>query len=127
MVALNFKAQFAPAVASGQKTQTIRQTFRGKAGCSLQLYTGQRTKACRKLVEPDPVCLDAMYIGLTANGITLGDKSRFPGDSDDFARADGFTDYAAMWRWFSETYMTASFTGVIIRWTARPTPAAEGG
>lgn len=116
MVALNFKAQFAPAVASGQKTQTIRQTFRGRAGCLLQLYTGQRTKACRKLVEPDPVCTDATYIGLTAKGITLADTSRFPGDIDDFARADGFTDYAAMWRWFSETYMTASFTGVVIRW-----------
>ncbi|HWX36749.1 MAG TPA: hypothetical protein VNZ53_56225, partial [Steroidobacteraceae bacterium] len=89
MVALNFQPQFAQAVASHQKRQTIRQSFRGKVGCALQLYTGQRTKACRKLVEPDPVCTMAMYVGLTARGVTLGNASRLPGDIDDFARMDG--------------------------------------
>jgi hypothetical protein len=114
MVAINFSPQFADAVAAGRKTQTIRQTARAAAGQALQLYTGQRTKACRKLA--DAVCVDCTYVGLTARGVTLGDKSRFPGDIDDFARADGFEDYAAMWKWFSERYETNSFTGNIIRW-----------
>lgn len=115
MVAINFSPQFADAVAAGRKTQTIRQKARARAGQALQLYTGQRTKDCRKLA--DAVCVDCTYVGLTERGVTLGDTSRFPGDRDDFARADGFEDYAAMWKWFSERYETNSFTGHVIRWT----------
>jgi hypothetical protein len=114
MVAINFSPQFADAVAAGRKTQTIRRGARAKVGQGLQLYTGQRTKACRKLA--DAVCIDCTYIGLTASGITLGDVSRFSGNRDHFAQADGFDDYAAMWKWFSERYKTNSFTGHVIRW-----------
>jgi hypothetical protein len=53
---------------------------------------------------------------LTARGVTLGDKSRFPDDIDEFARLDGFKDYADMWTWFSTRYDTNSFTGYVIRW-----------
>lgn len=114
MVAINFSPQFADAVASGRKTQTIRQKARAKPGDVLQLYTGQRTKDCRKLA--DAVCVDCTYVGLNADAISLGDVRRFPRDRDEFARADGFEDYAAMWRWFAEKYQTNSFTGYIIRW-----------
>lgn len=114
MVAINFSPQFADVVAAGRKTQTIRQKARAGAGDALQLYTGQRTKNCRKLA--DAVCIDCTYVGLTSRFVTLGDVSRFPGDIDDFARADGFENYDAMWRWFSDKYDTASFTGHIIRW-----------
>jgi hypothetical protein len=114
MVAINFSPQFADAVAAGTKTQTIRRNARASAGQALQLYTGQRTKACRKLA--DAVCVDCTYVGLRASGVTLGDTSRFPKDIDDFALQDGFEDYAAMWKWFSERYETNSFTGYIIRW-----------
>jgi len=114
MVAINFSPQFAEAVAAGRKTQTIRRSARAKAGQALQLYTGQRTPDCRKLA--DAVCIDCTYVGLTRRGVTLGNTSRFPGDIDDFARADGFADYAEMFKWFSERYKTNSFTGHIIRW-----------
>lgn len=114
MVAINFSAQFADRVERGEKRQTIRRGRRCEAGQSLQLYTGMRTKACRKL--RDAVCSDVTYVGLTARGVTLGDVRRFPRDIDDFARADGFDDYAAMWKWFSERYGTNSFTGYVIRW-----------
>lgn len=114
MVAINFSEQFATRVERGEKRQTIRRGLRCKAGDALQLYTGQRTKKCRKLL--DAVCRDVTYVGLTARGVTLGDKTRFPSDIDDFARLDGFDDYAAMWKWFSERYETNSFTGHIIRW-----------
>ncbi len=77
MVALSFSPKFADAVASGLKKQTIRQSARAKAGQALQLYTGQRTKNCRKLA--DAICIDCTYVGLTARGVTLGDTSRFPG------------------------------------------------
>jgi hypothetical protein len=114
MVAFNFSPQFVADVEAGRKTQTIRRTSRANAGQAIQLYTGQRTKQCRKL--GDAVCIDSTYVGLTARGVTLGDTSRFPGDQDGFARADGFADYAAMWKWFSERYETNSFTGYITRW-----------
>lgn len=116
MVALNFSPQFAPLVAAGTKRQTIRQTRRAAPGDSLQLYTGQRTKDCHKLVTPDPICTISMYVGLTKRNVTLGDASKFPPSMDDFARADGFDDYDAMWKWFSERYTTNSFTGFVIGW-----------
>ncbi|HMF76439.1 MAG TPA: hypothetical protein VK604_12315 [Bryobacteraceae bacterium] len=127
MVALNFSPQFADAVAAGRKTQTIRQSARAKAGQALQLYTGQRTKACRELA--DAICVDCTYVGLTERGVTLGDTSRFPGDRDDFSRADGFRDYAEMWAWFSARYETNSFTGYVIRWelaTSLALPSTDG-
>lgn len=114
MVAINFSDQFAEPVERGEKRQTIRRGKKCKPGDPLQLYTGQRTKACRKL--KDAVCKDVTYVGLTASGVTLGDIRRFPRDIDEFARLDGFADYAAMWKWFSERYGTNSFTGYVIRW-----------
>ena len=114
MVAINFSAQFAGHVERGEKRQTIRRSKKCKPGDALQLYTGQRTKACRKL--RDAVCKDVTYVGLTQRGITLGDVRRFPRDIDEFARLDGFKDYAEMWKWFSERYETNSFTGYVIRW-----------
>jgi hypothetical protein len=114
MVVFNFSPQFIADVESGRKTQTIRQASRTAAGDAVQLYTGQRTKDCRKL--GDAVCIDSTYIGMIANGITRGDVSRFPRDRDEFAKADGFADYAAMWKWFSERYETNSFAGYITRW-----------
>ena len=114
MVAINFSAQFSGPVERGEKTQTIRRDRRCEPGAALQLYTGQRTKACRKL--RDAVCRDVTYVGLTARGVTLGAVDRFPRDIDEFARLDGFENYAAMWKWFSERYETNSFTGFVIRW-----------
>lgn len=114
MVAINFSEQFAADVEAGRKTQTIRRKARCKSGDALQLYTGQRTKGCRKLA--DAICKDVTYVGLTERGVTLGTVDRFPRDIDEFARLDGFRDYAEMWVWFSGRYKTASFTGQIIRW-----------
>jgi hypothetical protein len=114
MVAFNFQEQFVDDVTSGRKTQTIRQKARAREGDMLQLYTGQRTKSCRKIA--DAICLGSTYIGMTEYGVTFGDKSPFPSYIDEFARADGFENYAAMWKWFSERYKTQSFTGYITRW-----------
>ena len=53
MPLLGFKKQFAPLVEEGQKRQTIRAKRRDgrnpHAGETLFLYTGLRTKSCRKL------------------------------------------------------------------------------
>ena len=65
MPAYNFQKQFAPLVESGQKRQTIRAIGKrrhARPGESLQLYTGQRTKACRKLISPDPECVSVQAV-----------------------------------------------------------------
>lgn len=118
MVAFNFKPQFADKVASGEKCQTIRQTKRAKKGDRLQLYTGQRTRACRKLVNPDPVCTVVDYVGIRPDYLTLGNTKLHPGDADDFARRDGFASYDELVVWFHEMYGSPYFYGYVHVWAA---------
>jgi len=54
MVAFNFKEYFADDIIEGRKLSTIRSTMRCKVGDHMHLYTGQRTKNCRKL--RDTIC-----------------------------------------------------------------------
>ena len=120
MPAYSFQAQFAPLVESGEKRQTIRAIGKRRhahPGERLQLYTGMRTKACRKLVTPDPVCTFAgsVYIchGIGSPAVTVEDKGEVSPDA--FARADGFADFDAMLEWFEKTH-GLPFVGVLIRW-----------
>ena len=124
MVAFNFQSRFAPMVEAGVKLQTIRQKARAKPGDRLQLYTGQRTAACRKLVEPDPGCTVSTYCAVRRAGITLGNVALLPAelrDQDMFAKADGFRDYDDMVAWFEGQYGLGEFVGRLIRWS-HPTP-----
>jgi hypothetical protein len=78
MVAYNFKPQFAPLVEAGTKLQTIRAERRSRhaaPGEAIQLYTGMRTKACRKLLTPDPICqsVEPLLIHYEL-GIKMGDR-----------------------------------------------------
>jgi len=116
MVAINFSSRFAPLVEAGTKQQTIRRTARCKVGDHLQIYTGQRTAGCRKLIHPDPICTFVGYVHLRPDGITVGNVDSHPRDIDEFARADGFHDYAEMHAWFVETYGSPYFVGSIIKW-----------
>jgi hypothetical protein len=116
MVAFNFAAEFAGPVERREKRQTIRQTRRAKEGDRIQLYTGQRTSDCRKLSDVDPVCTMVMYCAIRPDTVALGDASRLPRDKDEFARLDGFADYAAMHRWFSDRYGTEYFVGYLHQW-----------
>lgn len=116
MVAFNFAAEFAGPVERREKMQTIRQTRRAAVGDRIQLYTGQRTADCRKLSADDPVCVCVDYVAIRPDDLTVGDTSKHPRNRDDFARADGFKDYADMHRWFSERYGTEHFVGYLHRW-----------
>lgn len=66
MVLYGFKKKFATLVESGCKLHTIRDLRKddrhAKPGDKLQLYTGLRTKQCRKLIEADPICWDVFDI-----------------------------------------------------------------
>ena len=55
MTAFSFKPYMAPKILDGTKLSTIRSTKRCEVGDTMQLYTGMRTKKCKKL--KDVVCI----------------------------------------------------------------------
>lgn len=106
MVAYNFQPRFAPDVAAGRKLQTIRAEGRrthAKAGDRVQLYTGMRTKACRKLAEG--TCEVSTYCQISEQGVTTGNYP--PTALEEFARADGFDSWADMKGWFEKNARAA--------------------
>lgn len=116
MVAFNFATEFSGPVELRVKKQTIRQTRRAKVGDRIQLYTGQRTPGCRKLSAVDPVCTFVGYVAIRPDYLTVGDVNQHPRDIDDFARLDGFDDYADMCRWFANRYGQTHFVGYLHKW-----------
>ena len=59
MVAYSFQKQFVGPIEGGEKRQTIRAPRKrhARVGEPIQIYTAMRTKGCRKLIDPDPVCI----------------------------------------------------------------------
>lgn len=121
MVAINFSV-FLDKVEDRTKTQTIRKTDSGlKHGDAIQLYTGMRTKACRKLVDIDPVCrfVDPITIHkdkvevlrIHQLGLAMQGKSSLTG----FAQEDGFDNWESMTAFFDEKY-ELPFNGYLIAW-----------
>lgn len=120
MVAYNFKSQFAPLVQSGQKRQTIRADRQGRSrhvrpGETLQLYTGMRTRNCRKLVEPDPVCVAVRSVWFPSPAIVVDGRLLTTQQIKELARLDGFSDVADFYQFFRETH-GFPFKGVLIKW-----------
>lgn len=118
MIAINFKAKFADLVATGKKTQTIRQTNRFKVGDTLQLYTGQRTKACRKLGEA--VVTEVIPVNIYYDGVsfTICDGFFFASNegTNNFSKKDGFKDFEEMKAFFVDQYGDLPFEGYLIEW-----------
>ncbi|KQZ87276.1 hypothetical protein ASD64_07200 [Mesorhizobium sp. Root157] len=143
MVAYSFKAMFSPQIIAGSKLQTVRADRKRHArpGEPVQLYQGMRTRHCRKLVDPDPICtatrrieiattvlIDDMIATILIDGIPLR-----PAEIEAFACADGFgVDAVGDWRWkhtgwrgsarwnMGHFWMTnhgaGRFDGVLIEW-----------
>lgn len=120
MIAINFKAKFADAVATGKKTQTIRKTNRFKVGDTLQLYTGQRSKACRKLGEAVVTRVVTFSFYKKWNGYYFGIGNDFlvqtEGGLSAFAKKDGFKDFEEMKAFFVDQYGDLPFEGYLIQW-----------
>jgi hypothetical protein len=123
VVAYNFQKQFADDVEYGIKLQTIRQKARCQTGSALQLYTGMRTKNCRKLADAvclsvTPVIINSCSIILNGAQLPIGNALRDElGDCDnDFARKDGFDGFVEMAKWFENRYGLLPFEGVVIKW-----------
>lgn len=120
MPAYNFKERFAALVESGEKTTTIRRLRRrdnAMVGRTLQLYTGQRTPACRKLVDPDPVCVavSAIVIHSEARLVSLRGRMLRGQALADLARADGFDDLVEFFEFFRRPD-GSPFHGIFIKW-----------
>ena len=119
MPALNFQKQFAAAVESGEKRQTIRKQrkrpFRG--GDTLFLYTGQRSRKCRNLLNVRCKSVEPFAIERTREGFvfTVGNRELDAVAADEMALADGFDDFFGMIDWFERTH-GLPFEGVLIRW-----------
>lgn len=121
MSAYNFTKQFAGLVESGQKRQTIRAYGKRKhadAGERIQLYTGMRTRACRKLVDPDPICLARLDVEIRrykSGKRTLRTTGTGALDLGDVAQADGFKNMDELIDWIESAY-GLPFDGVLLRW-----------
>ena len=122
MAALNFNKQFAEAVAAGKKTQTIRRFRKDgrdpcRPGTRLQLYTGMRTKSCRKLA--DAICTSIAVVTLDRKRAVYNCNILKPRIRRDLAKRDGFESYDAMINWLlANNYEGREkvFTGHCIRW-----------
>lgn len=124
MAAYNFQKRFVPMITSGRKLQTIRREgkrIHARPGERVQLYTGMRTTSCRKIVEPDPVCLAVQDIAIAVGEHRIEfihiDHVRVQDfDNHEFAVSDGFEDmddFHAFWRDF---HGVGFFEGLLIRW-----------
>ena len=124
MVAYNFQSRWADDVAEGRKRGTIRANGKrrhAQMGEALQLYTGQRTRYCRKLVTPDPICLNSIPVrmerGLSERRIVViyagWELTREALEA--MAREDGFATAADMLDWFEATH-GLPFEGRHITW-----------
>lgn len=118
MSALSFKKQFAPDVESGKKRQTIRAIradFRIiKPGEKLYLYTGMRTKGCRKL--KDTVCVSVRHFRMiTSTTWTINGALATNAEQVQIAKDDGFKCVGDMVDFFREVH-GLPFEGHIINW-----------
>ena len=116
MPAYNFKKQFADAVESGQKRQTIRleRSRPTVPGDTLYLYTGMRTRSCRKLMET--ACVDVQDVSIySSGGVRVGGQRLDDGQANEFAKSDGFASRDEFLDFFREHY-GLPYRGVVIKW-----------
>lgn len=133
MVAYSFKAQFEEPIATRVKRQTVRGGRRrhARAGELMQLYCGMRTRHCRKILTPDPLCIDVrpIRIDLDSRHPELIQAIQIDGgwlsdaEIEDFAVADGFGSGLAdgfarrrMGQFWIADYDWNGFMGAFIQW-----------
>lgn len=127
MPAFNFQTRFADAVECGTKCTTIRAR-NAVVGTTAHLFTGMRTKACKRLGKGVIIgCLE-ITLGFKQNGsprIYIRSKLLNEYDSQILADVEGFSDARDMVNWFKDTYKQSMhiadggidhFKGHLIAW-----------
>ncbi len=139
MVAYSFQRRFCDDVAMWRKRQTIRAKRKRHArpGERIQLYFGMRTKHCRKLIDPDPICFSvepiriwipvANHSCLYAVGALTFQEPDWQVVDGKFAQADGFQDEADFERFWRKAHGDGVFEGVLIEWTGDSTSGTASG
>lgn len=114
MSAYNFKEQFVVPIRSGRKRHTIRgdRKRHARPGEPMQLYTGQRTKQCMKII-PDPVCTKVEDIEIHEWTVRLSGQILFADECEALAVADGFPSFAHMMHFWKGRL---PFKGKLIHW-----------
>ena len=127
MPSLNFKKRFAGMVEEGLKPEKERtgrikgQTIRAfrkdcrnpRIGDTLYLFTGMRTKSCRRLGQT--VCKSVKQITVDQYGINVAGRWLGPIARDNLAVADGFSCFTEM-REFFEKEHGLPFDGLLYKW-----------
>ncbi|MFK5980855.1 MAG: ASCH domain-containing protein [Rhizobiaceae bacterium] len=141
MVAYSFNAMFVAQVEAGVKRQTVRahRKRHARVGEPIQLYQAQRTKWCRKIVDPDPICtnITPIDINVTERGhlismISLDGMKLGLAAQMEFAKKDGFdpsmhppeagnyisttTPLFLMGQYWLESHGAGLFHMVVIEW-----------
>lgn len=129
MPALNFMKQFAEAVESGEKKQTVRAHRKDgrphcKVGDTLKLYTGMMHKSCRLLnevkctaVRPVTITETSMFLDGNLLPNSIFHRDQVEQTDNEIAEADGFDSFEAMSDWVQKSY-GLPFEGVVIEWDA---------
>ena len=119
MPLLGFKKQFAPLVESGAKRQTIRAKRKDgrnpHPGDTLYLYTGLRTKQCRKLGTA--ICQRVREVVITGTFPIMSGRHLGAAEANILAVNDGFPGYKEMEQYFEKEH-GLPFWGLLIEWGA---------
>lgn len=121
MVAYNFAPRFADLIRTGKKTHTVRRNGKrrhARHGESLQLYTGMRTKSCRKILDHDPECIGVLRIEIwvTRDAIERIAIEGHEFAAETFAVHDGFESLSEMHAFFLGMHGPGKFLGTLIEW-----------
>jgi len=126
MPSLNFKRQFADAVQSGQKRQTIRARRKRewKVGDTLYLFTDMRIGTCKRIGQATLKSVQKIAVIAQKREVHL-EKAMASGGSYlarlsdeealDLALADGFATLDDFFAFFAQIH-GRSFGGHLLRW-----------
>lgn len=143
MVAYSFRKMFVPQLEQGLKNHTVRADRKRHArpGEAVQIYYAMRTKQCRKLRDPDPVCTKVAVIEIEVtkdkenpiSAIAIDGRILDDMEMNAFAISDGFgldyhqvpsdgwspdeTALTLMGKFWLDEYGPKTFTGCVIYWS----------
>ena len=115
---------FIDKILSGEKRQTIRRNSpkwkNVKVGDKLTLYTGLRTKQCRKLGEAVVESITPIMIDTECDNVAvetpLGDFNLDLPALNDLVARDGFDSNDEFFKFFCLNYKVGRFKMFVIRW-----------
>lgn len=122
MKVLMFQNGFAEAIKSGEKGQTIRprrKRVKIQIGdpVSLRKWSGPPYQSKQETLRESEIT-DVSEITISKSGVKILGCPIPDGGLDDFARADGFDDWASMIDWFQANY-GPHFEGDLITWRTK--------